>query len=70
MLVEGEAFTYDRPDPVREGPPLPTNVEQMSVKHIKASSVQDRAGGYKEQIPCLRALQEAMDGLFFPLVGT
>jgi hypothetical protein len=35
------------------------------VKNIRAAGSAERAGGYVEAIGCLRALQEAMAGLYF-----
>jgi hypothetical protein len=35
------------------------------VKNIRAAGSAERAGGYVEAVGCLRALQEAMSGLYF-----
>jgi hypothetical protein len=39
--------------------------EKMYTKNIRAAAATERAGGYVETIGCLRALQEAMAGLYF-----
>ncbi len=39
--------------------------EKKYTKNIRAAAATERAGGYVETIGCLRALQEAMAGLYF-----
>jgi CDK-activating kinase assembly factor MAT1 len=39
--------------------------DQSYIKNIRAATGAERAGGYVETIGCLRALQEAMAGLYF-----
>lgn len=50
-----------------EGPEPPTwdQIESDGyIVHVRAASSGDLAGGYKTQMACLRALQEALNGLY------
>jgi len=48
--------------------PLPPSEEDIAEKgfmnHIRAETDQERAGGFRTNIACLRALQESMMGLY------
>ncbi|XP_055389922.1 CDK-activating kinase assembly factor MAT1 [Condylostylus longicornis] len=47
-------------------PPAQSEIERNGfIKHIRAETPVERAGGYKSIISCQRVLQEAMQGLFF-----
>lgn len=66
-VEEGPLYSYT---PIRqqiEGPTPPGWRELQSrgyVSHIRNESQAERAGGFKAHVACLRALQEAMAGLY------
>ncbi|XP_060520162.1 CDK-activating kinase assembly factor MAT1 [Cylas formicarius] len=49
--------------------PVPPSEEDLTVKgfikHVRSETEQERAGGFKSNIACMRALQEAMMGLYY-----
>ena len=50
------------------GPAPPTEEQvrsQKFVEHIRPIEVYEKAAGFSEDIACLRALQDAMSGLYF-----
>lgn len=64
---EGPLFTYKHPVLVADGPRPPNEEDVISrgyINHIKTESEQDRAGGFKSNIACMRALQDALAGLY------
>lgn len=64
---EGPLFIYKSPTLVTDGPKPPAEDDIISkgyINHIKTESEQDRAGGFKSTIACMRALQEALAGLY------
>lgn len=66
-IEEGPAFVYKPVEQEVEGPRPPTWQEMESrgyVTHVRTETQSDRAGGFKSNIACLRALQEAMAGLY------
>lgn len=66
-IEEGPAFNYVPLTQEIEGP-NPPNWQELQTKgyisHVRFESAQDRAGGFGANIACLRALQEAMAGLY------
>ncbi|XP_067012346.2 CDK-activating kinase assembly factor MAT1 [Anabrus simplex] len=64
---EGEPFVYKAPVVEMDGP-VPPSWQQLEdagyLKHVRGETAQDRAGGYRANISCLRALQEALVGLY------
>jgi len=67
-LQPDEPFVYEEPDLDFMGP-LPPNFETIKsvgyVKNIRSANKTEQAGGYVESLGCLRAVQEAMAGLYF-----
>ena len=67
--IEAKPFVYQEIVMSFEGPEPPANEQevenQLFNRHIRAAEVQEKAAGYQESIGALRALQEAMSGLYF-----
>lgn len=66
-IEEGPAYTYTPITLITEGPrpPLETDlVTKGYINNVRAETEVERAGGYEAQIACLRALQEALSGLY------
>ncbi|XP_012262474.1 CDK-activating kinase assembly factor MAT1 [Athalia rosae] len=66
-VEEGPVFVYHSIEQEVEGPQPPSWQEMESrgyVTHVRTETQADRAGGFKSNIACLRALQEAMAGLY------
>lgn len=66
-LEEGPLFEYEEPEFVFNGPivpPLHVLEAKQYTKHIRVEGPTERAGGFQSKISCLRALQEAMQGLY------
>lgn len=66
-IDEGPLFEYEEPELVLNGPAVPSldAIElKKYTKHIRAEGQSERAGGFQSKISCLRALQEAMQGLY------
>lgn len=64
-VEEGIPYEYHSPQLINEGPSPPEmNELDLYMKHIRAETVSEKAGGYKSQFACLRALQEALQGLY------
>lgn len=64
---EGPLYEYEEPELVINGPYVPPLNEieaRKYTKHIRAENPTERAGGFQSKISCLRALQEAMQGLY------
>ncbi|XP_034940666.1 CDK-activating kinase assembly factor MAT1 [Chelonus insularis] len=64
---EGPTYTYVPIEQKTEGPPAPTWQQIIShgyINHVRAETKVEKAGGFKATIACLRALQEAMAGLY------
>jgi len=63
-----QLYRYTAPQLPLAGPAAPNSPELQQAgftRHIRAASSQERAGGYREELGCQRALQEAMAGLYF-----
>lgn len=64
---EGVIFEYHSPQLQNNGPvaPKPDQLEDLGyMKYIRTELPAEKAGGYKSQLACLRALQEALQGLY------
>lgn len=67
-VEEGPQFVYTSPVVITDGPKPPTETELVPygyLNNVRAETEQERAGGFKSQIACLRALQEALSGLYY-----
>lgn len=66
-VEEGPTYSYKSIEQEVEGPNPPSWQEMESrgyVSYVRTETQADRAGGFKSNIACLRALQEAMAGLY------
>lgn len=64
-LEEGPIYQYVPPVIISDGPTPPPDFEQKGyVQHVRGETPVEKAGGYKSNISCLRALQEALQGLY------
>jgi CDK-activating kinase assembly factor MAT1 len=66
-VEEGPLFVYEEPETDLNGPRVPPLEEieaKKYTKHIRTENPVERAGGFQSKISCLRALQEAMQGLY------
>jgi CDK-activating kinase assembly factor MAT1 len=66
-VEEGPTYVYQEPPLVLDGPITPTLVEVGAlgfIQHIRPETPAEKTGGFKTNISCLRALQDAMAGLF------
>ncbi|XP_015109855.1 CDK-activating kinase assembly factor MAT1 [Diachasma alloeum] len=64
---DGPLYSYTPLAMEIDGPTAPTLREITShgyINHVRAETSTERAGGFKATIACLRALQEAMAGLY------
>lgn len=64
---EGPLYVYKPLVLDFEGPRPPSDEEIVKVgylNHVRSETEQERAGGFKSNIACMRALQEALVGLF------
>jgi len=67
-ISDGEPYIYEEISIDLNGPPIPKMEELGSLgylKHIRAASVGQLAGGYHESLGCYRALTEAHCDLFW-----
>jgi len=65
---EGPLFVYEPLVPFSEGPAMPPTNEIVSrgyIAHIRAETPQENAGGFTSALACERALQEALQGLYY-----
>ncbi|PSN37594.1 CDK-activating kinase assembly factor MAT1 [Blattella germanica] len=66
-VEEGPLYVYEAPKQPVDGPIPPTtsDVEMKGyMKYVEHEKEEHRAGGYKANISCIRALQEAFAGLY------
>lgn len=64
---EGPLFVYKPPVFVTDGPRPPTLEEILNdgyTNHVRAETEQERAGGFHSYVACMRALQDALAGLY------
>lgn len=68
VIEEGPLYQYEAPVvPDRCGPDPPNYEEIASIgylNHVRAETEAEKAGGYSSRLPCLRALQDALGGLY------
>jgi len=67
-VVQEVPFVYEDLDLPMMGPDSLSESQledQGYINHIRAASETERAGGYVEMLGCLRAVREAMAGLYF-----
>lgn len=64
-LEEGTPFVYHSPKLNNEGP-VPPKTQELDpyMKYIRIETASEKAGGYKSHLACLRAIQEALQGLY------
>jgi len=68
VVAKGEKYVYEPLDFVVEGPAPPAESQVGRKKygaHIRAAEPKEKAAGYTEDVAALRAIQEAMCGLYF-----
>jgi len=68
VKIPDEPFVYEEPVVDLEGPLAPNSIQLVEngfTAHIRSAGQTERAGGYVETLGCLRAVQEAMAGLYF-----
>jgi len=67
-VVEDEPYAYEEFEMVFCGPHPPSVLELSErgyINNIRPATGAERAGGYVEMLGCMRAVQEAMAGLYF-----
>ncbi|XP_046972787.1 CDK-activating kinase assembly factor MAT1 [Vanessa cardui] len=68
LIEEGPLYKYEAPvQPDRVGPDPPSVQEIVNngyLRHVRAETETEKAGGYSSTLPCLRALQDALSGLY------
>ncbi|XP_045762849.1 CDK-activating kinase assembly factor MAT1 [Maniola jurtina] len=68
LIEEGPLYRYEPPEiPDRCGPDPPSIQEIVHngyLQHVRAENETEKAGGYSATLPCLRALQDALSGLY------
>lgn len=64
---DGPLFVYEEPEFEINGPSVP-RIEELNernyLRHIRQETQTERAGGFTSKIACMRALHEAMQGLY------
>lgn len=66
-IEEGPLFVYVEPKVMIDGPPYPSweNLEKLGyLKHVRQETMDEKGGGFYSALSCMRALQEAMFGLY------
>ncbi|XP_035904849.1 CDK-activating kinase assembly factor MAT1 [Anopheles stephensi] len=66
-LEEGPLFTYEAQGFETDGPAPPSLeevIESGYIRHIRLENMAEKAGGFQTNISCLRAIQEALAGLY------
>lgn len=66
-VEEGPLYVYKPPILVMDGPRAPSYEEIVSVgytNHVRTETEQEKAGGFRSYIACMRALQDAFAGLY------
>ena len=69
VIIEAKPYVYEIPEMNFDGPLPPLDEAEVEQKrfnqHIRPAEVFEKAAGYVESMGALRALQEAMSGLYF-----
>lgn len=66
-IEEGPLYVYVEPTFTVDGPMFPAWTELESegyLQHVRQETADEKAGGYVASLACMRALQEAMFGLY------
>ncbi|RZC33923.1 CDK-activating kinase assembly factor MAT1 [Asbolus verrucosus] len=66
-IEDGPLFIFKPLSVQTDGPKLPTEdeiVDKGYTNHVRTENEQERAGGFKSNIACMRALQDAFSGLY------
>uniref|UniRef100_A0A182QSS7 CDK-activating kinase assembly factor MAT1 n=1 Tax=Anopheles farauti TaxID=69004 RepID=A0A182QSS7_9DIPT len=66
-LEEGPLYSYEPQEFITEGPAPPSLDEVINsgyIRHIRPENLAEKAGGFQTNISCLRAIQEALAGLY------
>ncbi|XP_038218210.1 CDK-activating kinase assembly factor MAT1 [Zerene cesonia] len=68
LIEEGPLYKYEPlaiPDRIGPDPPsLQEIINKGYLQHVRAENETEKAGGYSSTLPCLRALQDALSGLY------
>ncbi|CAH0598271.1 unnamed protein product [Chrysodeixis includens] len=68
IIEEGPLYKYEPPAAYDRCGPEPPSIEDIVgcgyLKHVRAENETEKAGGYNSTLPCLRALQDALAGLY------
>ncbi|XP_044005165.1 CDK-activating kinase assembly factor MAT1 [Aphidius gifuensis] len=67
-IEEGPLYHYEKPHQENDGPEAPVYHKITSrgyITHVRKETPSERAGGFRATIACLRALQDAMAGLYY-----
>lgn len=68
IMEEGPLYRYEAPIvPDRCGPDPPSIediIKNGYLQHVRSENETEKAGGYSSTLPCLRALQDALAGLY------
>ena len=69
IIIEAKPYVYEIPEMNFDGPLPPLDEDEVEQKrfnqHIRPAETFEKAAGYIESMGALRALQEAMSGLYF-----
>jgi CDK-activating kinase assembly factor MAT1 len=66
-VEDGPLYSYKPLTVQTDGPKLPTDEDVLTrgyTNHVRTENEQERAGGFKSNIACMRALQDAFSGLY------
>ncbi|KAK4885495.1 hypothetical protein RN001_001766 [Aquatica leii] len=66
-IEEGPLYTYKPQSIVSDGPQPPAEEDLVKIgynTHIRSETEQERAGGFVSNVACIRALQDALAGLY------
>lgn len=66
-VEDGPLYSYKPIVWQKDGPRVPPEeeaIEKGYINHVRGESLQERAGGFKCSIACMRALQDAFSGLY------
>uniref|UniRef100_A0A182NZG4 CDK-activating kinase assembly factor MAT1 n=1 Tax=Anopheles epiroticus TaxID=199890 RepID=A0A182NZG4_9DIPT len=71
-LEEGPLFAYE-PQLIETDGPAPPSLDEVInsgyIRHIRTENLAEKAGGFQTNISCLRAIQEALAGLYHGAKG-
>ncbi|XP_023937294.1 CDK-activating kinase assembly factor MAT1 [Bicyclus anynana] len=68
VIEEGPLYRYEPPESPDRCGPDPPSIEEICnngyLQHVRAENETEKAAGYSSTLPCLRALQDALSGLY------